>query len=168
MSQSFQIPSTRKQKAEKKRSRQLDVMSDLENMDIMLGSYFRNEVESHKGVDDMDVDLESGEPHNNGNPFGDDFRPILNINRRENSEVIAETVRMIDCVTTSQVSRKLNGMKTDLNSQIREAIDSAITEQILPSIQNTLGKQGKGVKAELDLMSSARHRSPEVENTRKV
>ena len=31
------MPSTRKQKAKEKRSRQSDVMSDLENVDIMLG-----------------------------------------------------------------------------------------------------------------------------------
>ena len=35
------MPSTRKQKAKEKLSRQLDVMSDIENMDVMLGTYSR-------------------------------------------------------------------------------------------------------------------------------
>ena len=35
------MPSTRKQKAREKRSRQSDVMSDIENLDVMLGSYQR-------------------------------------------------------------------------------------------------------------------------------
>ena len=35
----IEMPSTRKQKAREKRSRQSDVMSDIENMDVMLGNY---------------------------------------------------------------------------------------------------------------------------------
>ena len=37
------MPSTRKQKAKEKRSRQSDVMSDLENMKVMLGNYSGNQ-----------------------------------------------------------------------------------------------------------------------------
>ena len=36
------MPSTRKQKAEENRFRQSDVMSDIENLDVMLGSYQRD------------------------------------------------------------------------------------------------------------------------------
>ena len=36
------MPSTRKQKAKEKRSRQSDVMSDLKNMSVMLGKYPEN------------------------------------------------------------------------------------------------------------------------------
>ena len=36
------MPSTRKQKAEEKKSKQSDVMTDLENMNLMLGAYSRN------------------------------------------------------------------------------------------------------------------------------
>ena len=36
------MPSTRKQKAKERRSRQLDIMSDVENVDVMLGSYSGN------------------------------------------------------------------------------------------------------------------------------
>ena len=41
------MPSTRKQRAKERRSRQVDLMSDTENVDIMLGSYSRNELESN-------------------------------------------------------------------------------------------------------------------------
>ena len=36
------MPSTRKQKAKERRSRQLDIMSNVENVDIMIGSYTRD------------------------------------------------------------------------------------------------------------------------------
>ena len=55
----FQMPSTRKQKATKKRSRQLDVMSDLENTGIILGNYSRNELDCQSGERETGGDLES-------------------------------------------------------------------------------------------------------------
>ena len=52
------------------------------------------------------------------------------------------------------MSRKLNEIKNSLNIQIQDAISSAITEQILPSIQNTLQIQ-KGTKRNtMDRMSN--------------
>ena len=53
------MPSTRKQKAKEKRSRQSDVMSDLENVDIMLGNYSRKELDSQLGERETELDLES-------------------------------------------------------------------------------------------------------------
>ena len=53
---------------------------------------------------------------------------------------------MINFEITSRVSIKFN-----------EAINSAITEQILPSIQNTFGKQEAGFTTKMDLRSSERH-----------
>ena len=49
------MPSTRKQKAKEKRSRQSDVMSDIENFD-MLGSYQRDncEVQERNSENEMD------------------------------------------------------------------------------------------------------------------
>ena len=41
------------------------------------------------------------------------------------------------------MSRKLNEIKISLNFQIQDTISSAITEKILPSIQNTLEMQGR-------------------------
>ena len=46
-------------------------------------------------------------------------------------------------------------------------LESAI-EQIFPFIQNTLGKQGSGFTTKLDLTSSGRHRSSEIENARNI
>ena len=74
------MPSTRKQKAKERRSRQLDIMSDTENVDIMLGSYARDEERIEQSEN------ESNRPHQNSN-LVEDFRSLLNTNSRENSEV---------------------------------------------------------------------------------
>ena len=42
------MPSTRKQKAKERRSRHLDIMSDIENDDVMLGNYSREDESSYQ------------------------------------------------------------------------------------------------------------------------
>ena len=37
------------------------------------------------------MDCESGEPQDNGDPISEDFRSSLNINSRQNKEIIVET-----------------------------------------------------------------------------
>ena len=50
------MPSTRKQKAKEKRSRQSDVLSDIENLDVMLGSYQRNNSEVQDRASENEID----------------------------------------------------------------------------------------------------------------
>ena len=66
--------STRKQKAKERRSRQLDIMSDVENVDVMLGSYSRNNGEEDQSENDLNLDSESSRPQRNSNVTGEDFR----------------------------------------------------------------------------------------------
>ena len=117
-------------------------MSDLEKTNVMLCRSFKLVDDSNPDVGEMKRDQESREPLNNGNSNSDDFRSLLNTNSRQNSELITDSLRMINCESTSQVqvSSQLNEIEVDLNSQIREAIDSTITKQILPTIQNSFGK----------------------------
>ena len=80
------MPSTRKQKAKKKRSRQSDVMSDLEYMNIVLGYYSRNDLDCQSGERETEGDLET-----NGlqaaNRTSEEFRSLITTNSRENSEI---------------------------------------------------------------------------------
>ena len=121
-------------------------MSDLENVDIMLRNYSRNELDSQLGERETELELES-----NGlqtpNPTSEDFRSLINTNSRENSEITIETARLIKNEITSQVTRKLDEIRSDLNTQIWEVINSAIAEKVLLSIQNVLGVQNPGSDA---------------------
>ena len=58
------------------------------------------------------------------------------------------------------MSRKLNEIKTSLNSQIQEAITTAITSKVPPSIQNTLKMQGRPDFTMVDRGSNGLHPSP--------
>ena len=53
------MPSTRKQKANEKCTRQSDVMSDIENLDVMLGNYANSDIRDQDTVDQIENDPES-------------------------------------------------------------------------------------------------------------
>ena len=154
------MPSTKKQKAKKKRSRQSDVMPDLENMDEMLGNYSRNDLDCQSGEREIEGGLESNGLQT-ANPTSEDFRFLINSNSRENSKITIETARMIHNEITTQVTRKLDDCREDLNALILEVINSAIAEKGLSSIQNELGVQKSGLNTTRDHQSSRLDRSPE-------
>ena len=154
------MPSTRKQKAKERRSRQLDMLFDVENADVMLGSYSRDDEENNISENEVNLDSGSSKPQQSSNVIGEDFRSLLNSNSRENSEIAIETTRLINEEISNQMSIKLNEVKTSLNSQIQEAITAAITNTVLPSIQNTLEMQGRPNFTTVDRGSNGLHPSP--------
>ena len=117
-------------------------MSDVENVDVMLGSYSSDNEENDLSENDMNLDSESSRPQRNSNVTGEDFRLLLT-NSRENSEATIETTKLINKEIANQISRKLNEIKTSLISQIQNAITAAITDTVLSSIQNTLEVKGR-------------------------
>ena len=56
------MPSTRKQKAKERRSRQLDIMSDVENVDVMLGNYSTINQDDDRSETEITLDSESSRP----------------------------------------------------------------------------------------------------------
>ena len=136
------MPSTRKQKAKERSSRQLDIMSDVKTVDVMLGSYSRNDEVNDQSENELNLDSEFSRPQRNSNVTGEDFRSLLT-NSMENSEIIIETTRLINEEISNQMLRRLNEIKTSLNSQIQDAITTAIASSVLPSIQNTLEMHGR-------------------------
>ena len=123
-----------------------------------VGSYSRNNEENDLGENDMNLDSESSRPQRNSNVTGEDFRSLLT-NSRENSEAAIETTRLINEEIANQMSKKLNEMKTSLNSQIQNVITAAITDTVLPFIQNTLEVQGRANFTMVDQVSNGLHPS---------
>ena len=62
------------------------------------------------------MNLESNEPQQNIEASGEEFRSLLNTYSRENSEITIETAELINNGITSQVVKKLDEIRTDLNS----------------------------------------------------
>ena len=57
------------------------------------------------------------------------------------------------------MSRKLEEMKSDLNSHILDVINSAIEEKVIPSIKNAVGSQTSARNTNLDLRTHGPHPS---------
>ena len=137
------MSSTRKQRAKERRSRQLEMLSDVENVDIMLGSYPRDDETNEQSESELNLDPGSSRPQQNSNLVGEDFRSLPNTNSRENSEITIEITRIIGDEITNQVTRKFNDIRSSLNLQIQEAVNTAIPEKVLPSIGNSLVAHGR-------------------------
>ena len=153
------MPSTRKQKAKEKRSRQSDVMSDNENLDVMLGAYSRIDLVEEENNTETEVDLESDRLQRSEGQTENNFWSLLNTNPSENSEITVETKRLINSKISSQMSRKLEELKTDLNSHIFDVINSALEERVLPSIKSALETKNSAKNAILELRLHGPHSS---------
>ena len=88
------MPSTRKQKAREKRSRQSDVMSDLENMNVMLGNYPENQSDADLN-ENVEVDSRSNGTRTDMVRNREDFRTLLTSEDRNRRETTMETNRLI-------------------------------------------------------------------------
>ena len=159
------MPSTRKQKAKEKRSRQSDVMSDIENLDVMLGNNANSDIRDREIVDQIEIDPESSRRQQGIDQEESNYRSLLNTNLSENSEITVETSRAISSEISSQMSRKLEEMKSDLNSHILEVINSAIDEKILLSIENVIVNKRETKNAKWDLRSDGRHPDRNIQMT---
>ena len=146
------MPSTRKQKAREKPSRQSDVMSDVDNLDVMLGSYQRENNEFRSENNENTLNQRSNERESQ-NRIVDEYQTFLNNNPSENSCLTIETSRAISSETSSQMSRKFQEMQTSLNSQILDVINTAIDTRVLPSIKNAVKRQNSAKNTNLDLGS---------------
>ena len=155
------MPSTRKQRAKERRSRQIDLMSDTENLDTMLGSYSRNDLEDNSVDRNDEMDRESDRTRQDVAQNSEDFRSLLNSNSRENSESTVETMRLVN----SEISKQMDGLRKDLNSQIIDAINSVISEKVLPDIRNIMADQNPVFRDEVDHRSSRLNRTAEEEKT---
>ena len=92
-------------------------MSDVENVNVRLGSYSRNDECNDQSEIELTLCSESSRPQRNSNLTGEDFRSLL-ANSRENSEITNETTRLINEEISNQMSRRLSEIKTSLISQI--------------------------------------------------
>ena len=161
------MPSTRKRKAKEKRSRQSDVMSDIENLDVMLGSYQRENSEFRSENNENALDQRSNGREGQDQNV-DDYRTFLNNNPSKNSCLTVETSRAISSENSSQMSRKFQEMQTSLNSQILDVINTAIDTRVLSSIKNAVRRQNSAKNTNLNLRSDGLHQDTAApENSQK-
>ena len=140
------MPTTRKQKKARK-SRGIDMFSDIENLDIMLGENHFSRNERYESVSSNRArrpeSASEDEFENNGDNNHSDigsFGPGTSANHCQNSTGgnSSAEINRLSSEFNSRLSRELDEMMSSVNTQIQRAISVEISGQILPQIQSVL------------------------------
>ena len=166
------MPTTRKQKKARK-SRGHEMLSDIENLDIMLG-------ESHFNTREREGSLNSNLPgryrssvsNESENENEDTSRSQRNIDPGMNTECDRNSVtgnssaeiNRLSSELNSRISREMDEMMNSVNVQIQRAISDAISTQVLPQIQNVImAGSGQGTRKGWDVPSERPELNSEVQ-----
>ena len=165
------MPTTRKQKKARK-SRGLEMLSDIENLDIMLGgNHFdtREEGSLNSNLPRRSRSFASNESENEDGNIG---RSRGNIDSRMNAECDRNSVtgnssaeiNRLSSELNSRISREMDEMMNSVSVQIQRAISDAISTQVLPQIQNVImAGSGHGTKKGWDVPSERPELNSEVQ-----
>ena len=136
------------------------VLSDLKNLNVMLGNHPENQSDVDLN-ENVEVDSRSNGTRTDMVRNCEDFRTLLTSEDRNRCEMTMETNRLISEEISYQMNRKIDELKRNLDTQITESINSAIHDSILPSIQNSLSGQNSGLGTNVDSRSSRLSRNTE-------
>ena len=166
------MPTTRKQK-EARKSRGLEILSDIENLDIMLGENFCNETERDESLDSASVRRHDSVLSNNlENEGGSSYSNHMNSNTRTNAvngqnsaDVSSQAeINKLSSELNSRISREMDEMMNSVCVQIQRAINDAISNQVLPQIQNViLAGSGRVTTKGWDVSAERPEINPEVQ-----
>ena len=135
-------------------------MSDLENMNVMLGNYSGNHSDEELN-ENIEKDSRSNGTRTDMVRNCGTFRTLLNSDDRIRNGIPVETTRFNADEITQQMTRKIDELKRDLNTQITDSINSVIHDSILPSIQKSLSGQTSGLETNVYSRSSRLSRNTE-------
>ena len=143
------MPSTRRQKAKARKSKEMDILSDIENMDVMLGNGDNNPIERDLADDieqsSMQGDIESSEQ------LGNQYNNFTYENSLPRQSDVRQSFEMFSNEFNLRLSQEMDSMMSMMHSQINRAISNAISERVIPEIQNIVSS-----------MSSSRNRDTEA------
>ena len=166
------MPTTRKQKKARK-SRGLKMLSDIENLDIMLGeSHFDTREREGSQNSNLPRGSRSFASNESENEDGNMSRNQRITNSRVNAEIDRNSatgnssaeINRLSSELNSRISREMDEMMISVNVQIQRAISDAISTQVLPQIQNVImAGSGHGTKKGWDVPSERPERISEVQ-----
>ena len=134
------MPTTRKQK-KARNSRGLEMLSDIENLDVMLGGNHFSGINREKGLNSNlagrpEIVASNNFENYNGEMCSNrDFGVNADYEQNSASGNSSAEINRLSCELNSRLSRELDEMMGSVNTQIQRAISDAISNQILPQIQ---------------------------------
>ena len=130
------MPSTRKQKAKARKPRELDMLSDYGNMDVMLVDGNSNSIERElDGLINAPERRQDFQSFPNRENSSQDIE-IRDIDNRNEPVRLIESMNMLSGEMNTRLSLEMETMMDFMHTQISRVISSAIRERIIPEIQN--------------------------------
>ena len=143
------MPSTRKQKAKARKSREMDMMSDIENLDVMLGNSNNNPIEKELAEA---IDQSSTHGDSDTNAYQEiEYRNYLHENDLLRQNEVRQSFETVSNEFNLRLSQEMDSMMSMMHSQINRAITTALVERVIPEIRNIANS-----------MSSTGHRDTEA------
>ena len=143
------MPFTRKQKAKARKSREMDIMSDFENLDVMLGNSNNNPIER-----ELTEAIDQSSTHRDADTNAyqeNEYRNYLHENDSLRQNEVRQSFETYSNEFNLRLSQELDSMMSMMHSQINRGITTAIAERVIPGIQNNANS-----------MSSTGHRDTEA------
>ena len=146
------MPSTRRQKAKARKSREMDMMSDFENLDVMLGNSNNNPIEREL-AEAIDQSSTHGDVDTNAYQENE-YRDYSHENDLLRQNEVSQSFETFSNEFNLRLSQEMDSMMSMMHSQINRAITTAIAERVIPEIQNIANS-----------MSSTGHRETEASSS---
>ena len=152
------MPSTRRQKTKARKSREMDMMSDFDNMDVILGNDnvipIERELSEVIGNSESHFDMESNS-HPRENDFGENgFGHYVRENKIPRQDRFQETLETFTNEFNMRLCQEMESMMSMMHNQINRAISSAIAERVIPEIQNIVSSMSSSGNRDTEASSS--------------
>ena len=128
------MPSTRKKKAKARKSREMDMMPDVENLEVMLGNSNNDPIEREL-ADAIDQSSTHGDADTNAY-HGGEYRDYLHENDLLRQNEVRQSFETFSTEFNLRLSQEMDSMISMMHNQINRAITAAIAERVIPEIQN--------------------------------
>ena len=128
------MPSTRRQKDKARKSREMDMMSDIDNLDVMLGSGNENPIERElaDAIEQSSVQEDYGANEYQEN----NYRTFVRENEPFRQNEVRQSFETFTTEFNLRLSQEMDSMVSMVHNQINRAISTAISERVIPEIQN--------------------------------
>ena len=144
------MPSTRRQKAKARKSREMDILSDMDNLDVMIGNENPLERELAGVIDQSSVhgDMEIGSHSRN------DFRDFIHENEPHGQNDIRQSFETFSNEFNLRLSQEMDSMMAMVHGQRNRAISTAIAEKVIPEIQNIVSSMSSSGNRDTEASTS--------------
>ena len=125
--------STRRQKAKARKSREVDMMSDMDNLDVMLGNGSVNPIDREL-VDAIEQSSVQGDSEANIRQRSD-YRYFACENDAFRQNDVRQSFETFSNEINLRLSQEMDSMMSMVHNQINRALSTAISERVIPEIQ---------------------------------